>query len=156
MALPRASGILLHPTSLPGRFGIGDLGDNAYRFADFLNAGGQSIWQVLPLGPTGDGHSPYACYSAFAGNTLLISPERLFEEGLLSETDLAALPSLSPERVDFAEADRTKKLVLQTAFANYHGLTSNELPAAFQTFADENAGWLDCIRRTCCDACSRR
>src|SRR5438445_122667 len=77
MRFPRASGILLHPTSLPGRFGIGDLGDEAYRFADFLDAGGQSLWQVLPLGPTGYGDSPYAGYSAFAGNALLISPERL-------------------------------------------------------------------------------
>jgi len=83
MTFPRASGILLHPTSLPSRFGIGDLGDEAYRFADFLIAGGQSLWQVLPLGPTGYGDSPYACYSAFAGNTLLISPERLVEEGYL-------------------------------------------------------------------------
>jgi 4-alpha-glucanotransferase len=86
MTFPRASGILLHPTSLPGRFGIGDLGDQAYRFADFLVDSGQSVWQVLPLGPTGYGDSPYACYSAFAGNTLLISPEKLFEEGLLSIT----------------------------------------------------------------------
>ena len=70
MSTPRASGILLHPTSLPGRFGIGDLGDEAYRFADFLVASGQSLWQVLPLGPTSEGGSPYFSYSAFAGNTL--------------------------------------------------------------------------------------
>ena len=77
MSFPRASGILLHPTSLPGPFGIGDLGPAAYEFADFLVKAGQSLWQVLPLGPTGYGDSPYACYSAFAGNTLLISPEQL-------------------------------------------------------------------------------
>jgi 4-alpha-glucanotransferase len=81
MNFPRASGILLHPTSLPGRFGVGDLGPEAYKFADFLVTAGQSLWQVLPLGPTGYGDSPYACYSAFAGNTLLISPERLVDEG---------------------------------------------------------------------------
>ena len=80
MTFPRASGILLHPTSLPGPFGIGDLGDEAYAFADFLVASGQSLWQVLPLGPTGFGGSPYASYSAFAGNTLLISREKLFED----------------------------------------------------------------------------
>src|SRR6266545_5569188 len=102
MTFPRASGILLHPTSLPGRFGIGDLGDEAYRFADFLIASGQSLWQVLPLGPTGYGDSPYACYSAFAGNTLLISPERLFKERLISKSDLASLPSFPNGKVDFA------------------------------------------------------
>src|SRR5215216_426979 len=71
----RLSGILLHPTSLPGPYGIGDLGPEAYKFVDFLVASGQSLWQVLPLGPTGYGDSPYACYSAFAGNTLLVSTE---------------------------------------------------------------------------------
>src|ERR1700730_6684460 len=79
MSFPRASGILLHPTSLPGSFGIGDLGDEAYAFVDFLAASGQSLWQVLPLGPTGYGDSPYQCFSAFAGNTLLISPRRLVQ-----------------------------------------------------------------------------
>src|SRR5260370_9390032 len=101
MSFPRASGILLHPTSLPGRFGIGDLGDQAYRFADFLGASGQSLWQVLPLGPTGYGDSPYACYSAFAGNTLLISPDRLFEEGLLTKKDLEEIPPRASDRADF-------------------------------------------------------
>ena len=81
--IQRTSGILLHPTSLPGPYGIGDLGPAAYKFIDFLVAAGQSLWQVLPLGPTGYGDSPYACYSAFAGNTLLVSPERLITEGLL-------------------------------------------------------------------------
>src|SRR5688572_33444502 len=88
MSFPRASGILLHPTSLPGPFGIGDLGVEAYRFADFLVASGQSLWQVLPLGPTDEGGSPYSAYSAFAGNTLLISPDKLVEDGLLEESDL--------------------------------------------------------------------
>src|SRR5688572_26194345 len=88
MNFPRSSGILLHPTSLPGPFGIGDLGPEAYAFADFLRDSDQSLWQVLPLGPTGYGDSPYACYSAFAGNTLLISPEQLFTEGLLLRAEL--------------------------------------------------------------------
>src|SRR5467141_596348 len=99
MTFPRASGILLHPTSLPGRFGIGDLGVEAYRFADFLVVSGQSLWQVLPLGPTGYGDSPYACYSAFAGNTLLISPDQLITDGLLS--NVAAAPEFADDRVDF-------------------------------------------------------
>ena len=81
MTFPRASGVLLHPTSLPGPFGIGDLGPEAYRFVKFLSDSGQRLWQVLPLGPTGYGDSPYACYSAFAVNTLLISPEALVADG---------------------------------------------------------------------------
>src|SRR5947209_456023 len=106
MRFPRASGILLHPTSLPGRFGIGDLGDEAYRFADFLVASGQSLWQVLPLGPTGYGDSPYSCYSAFAGNTLLISPEKLVTEGLLAQAELDEIPSLGSGPVDFTQIGR--------------------------------------------------
>src|SRR5436190_18811727 len=119
MTFPRSSGILLHPTSLPGKFGIGDLGDEAYRFADFLATSGQRLWQVLPLGPTGYGDSPYACYSAFAGNTLLVSPERLQKENLISESDLAALPSLPEGKVDFGAAHQRKDAILGKAFANY-------------------------------------
>ncbi|MEK7848397.1 MAG: 4-alpha-glucanotransferase, partial [Chloroflexota bacterium] len=89
MGLPRASGILLHPTSLPGRFGVGDLGRDAYRFADFLAETGQGLWQVLPLSPTGYGNSPYRSSSAFAGNPLTISLEALVDEGLLDAADLA-------------------------------------------------------------------
>src|SRR5438128_4565266 len=111
MSFPRSSGILLHPTSLPGRFGVGDLGAEAYRFADFLVASGQSLWQVLPLGPTGYGDSPYACYSAFAGNTLLISPERLFEAGLLAKNDLDAIPSLSAKQVEFERVHQSKDII---------------------------------------------
>src|ERR1044071_4797094 len=103
-SFPRASGILLHPTSLPGSFGIGDLGDPAHAFVDFLAASGQSLWQVLPLGPTGFGDSPYQCFSAFAGNTLLVSPERLVGEGLLSPEDLARAPSFLEEKLDFGRA----------------------------------------------------
>ncbi len=143
MTFPRASGILLHPTSLPSCFGIGALGDEAYRFADFLAASGQSLWQVLPLGPTGYGDSPYACYSAFAGNTLLISPERLFEEGLLAKSDLDELPSLPTERVDFEGVHKTKEIVLGKAFARYQRTTDTELRSAFETFAEQNASWLD-------------
>src|SRR4028119_655870 len=100
----RSSGVLLHPTSLPGRYGVGDLGAEAYRFIDFLAASGQTLWQVLPLGPTGYGDSPYQSFSAFAGNTLLVSPERLVAEGLLDERDLDGAPSLPPDRVDFGPA----------------------------------------------------
>src|SRR5215475_3798840 len=85
----RSSGLLLHPTSLPGRYGIGDLGDYAYRFADYLEECGQRLWQVLPLGPTSYGDSPYQSLSAFAGNPLLISLDKLLEEGWLTRDDLA-------------------------------------------------------------------
>jgi len=143
MTFPRASGILLHPTSLPGPHGIGDLGDAAYRFADFLHASGQTLWQVLPLGPTGYGDSPYACYSAFAGNTLLISAERLHTASLLSEPELAALPSLPEGRVDFGAAYQSKQQIHATAFANFQRNAGGELGSAFETFAEQNASWLD-------------
>jgi 4-alpha-glucanotransferase len=143
MNFPRASGILLHPTSLPSRFGIGDLGDEAYRFADFLAASGQSLWQVLPLGPTGYGDSPYACYSAFAGNTLLISPEKLFEEGLLAKSDLDEIPSLPTERVDFDRVQQGRDSILSKAFANYQRSTDTELRSAFESFVAQNTSWLD-------------
>lgn len=143
MTFPRTGGILLHPTSLPGPFGIGDLGDEAYRFADFLAASGQSLWQILPLGPTGYGDSPYACYSAFAGNTLLISPERLFEDGLLAKSDLDEIPLLPTERVDFEQVHKTREIVLGKAFAQYQRATDTELRSAFGTFAQQNASWLD-------------
>jgi 4-alpha-glucanotransferase len=143
MTFPRASGILLHLTSLPGRFGIGDLGHHAYRFADFLVAGGQSLWQVLPLGPTGYGDSPYACYSAFAGNTLLISPEKLFEEGLLTRTDLDEIPSWPAARIDFDQVHKTKDLILDKAFAHYQRTNDAEFSDEFETFAEQSASWLD-------------
>jgi 4-alpha-glucanotransferase len=143
MNFPRASGILLHPTSLPGPFGIGDLGGEAYRFADFLAATGQSLWQILPLGPTGYGDSPYACYSAFAGNTLLTSPEQLLAEGLLAKNDLSEIPSLRPDRVDFERAHQLKEILLGKAYEHYQSTTDTELRSAFATFAEQNASWLD-------------
>jgi 4-alpha-glucanotransferase len=143
MSFPRASGLLLHPTSLPGRFGIGDLGDNAYHFADFLVASGQSLWQVLPLGPTGHGGSPYACYSAFAGNTLLISPETLFEEGLLTITELDEIPSLPSDRIDFEQVHKSKDAFLHLAFAHFQRIRDPELRGEFAIFTEQNAAWLD-------------
>jgi 4-alpha-glucanotransferase len=143
MKFPRASGILLHPTSLPGRFGIGDFGEEAYRFADFLVASAQSLWQILPLGPPDHGGSPYSSYSAFAGNTRLISPEKLFEEGLLTRDDLDAAPSLPTERVDFAQAGKIKDAFLEKAFARFQASGNAELCIKFEEFAARNASWLD-------------
>jgi 4-alpha-glucanotransferase len=143
MILPRSSGILLHPTSLPGPFGIGDLGPAAYAFADFLEASGQSLWQVLPLGPTGYGDSPYACYSAFAGNTLLISPEQLLADGLLSRSDLPSPTSPATERVDFARVHALKEDLLRRAYESYKRTTDTLLRSAFETFAQQHADWLE-------------
>lgn len=95
----RASGILLHPTSLPSPYGIGDLGGSAYRFVDFLQQSGQRVWQILPLGPAGAGNSPYLAYSALAGNPLLISPEILHGEGLLTEGELAEVKQVFPKKI---------------------------------------------------------
>jgi 4-alpha-glucanotransferase len=143
MNFPRSSGILLHPTSLPGPFGIGDLGPAAYAFADFLVKSSQNLWQMLPLGPTGYGNSPYACYSAFAGNSLLISPEQLIAEGLLSSSDLPAAVSISGERANFERAHQIKEVLLRKAFQNYKQSTNDSLREEFGEFTRSSAGWLN-------------
>ena len=144
MNFPRASGVLLHPTSLPGPFGVGDLGPEAYRFIKFLIDAGQSLWQVLPLGPTGYGDSPYACYSAFAGSTLLISPEQLVADGLLDRSDLQGKSSGStPDRIDFTEAHIIKETLLRKAYQSYTKTTDTHLRSAFETFAQKHAHWLE-------------
>src|SRR2546421_53487 len=112
----RRSGVLLHPTSLPSRFGIGDLGPAAYDFLDYLRKARQSLWQVLPLGPTGFGDSPYSSPSAFAGNPLLIALDPLIADGLLSEDDVADLARFPTDRVDFGALMPLKRRALETAF----------------------------------------
>jgi 4-alpha-glucanotransferase len=139
----RSSGILLHPTSLPGRFGIGDLGHEAYRFADFLHSAKQSVWQVLPLGPTGYGDSPYQVFSAFAGNPLLISLELLAEEGLLSSQDLSDSPSLSETKVDYGAVIQFKFPLLRKAFEQFQTIASGATQSAFQEFCQHQVSWLD-------------
>ncbi len=136
----RRSGVLLHPTSFPGAYGVGDLGPEAYRFVDFLVAAGQTLWQVLPLGPTGYGDSPYACYSAFAGNALLVSPERLLAEGLLDEP---ASTTASTTRIDFGNAHALKDQILRRAYECYQKSTDTALRSAFETFAQQQAPWLE-------------
>ena len=143
MNFPRASGILLHPTSLPGGFGVGDFGPEAYKFVDFLVSAGQSLWQVLPLGPTGYGDSPYACYSAFAGNTLLISPERLVDDGLLDPSDLKTPLAPASDRVEYGQVHQTKEELLRHAYQNYTKTTDTKLRSAFETFAQREAHWLE-------------
>src|SRR3989475_4625379 len=119
MRFPRCSGILLHPTSLSGGYGIGDLGNEAYRFVDFLVAAKQSLWQVLPLGPTGYGDSPYQCFSAFAGNPMLISLAELVGDGWLAAGDLGRIPEFPRDRVDYGPAIEFKNALLWKAYDNF-------------------------------------
>ncbi|HEY6571688.1 MAG TPA: 4-alpha-glucanotransferase, partial [Candidatus Eisenbacteria bacterium] len=112
----RRAGILLHPTSLPGRHGVGDVGPEAIRFLDWAKAAGFSVWQVLPLGPTGLANSPYAALSVFAGAPLLISPERLMESRLLPPAALEVVPGFPDERVDFETALAWKERLLRRAW----------------------------------------
>ena len=133
----------MHPTSLPGPFGIGDLGDEAYRFADFLKKSDQALWQVLPLGPTGYGDSPYACYSAFAGNTLLISPERLLRQGFLTDSDLADAPALPDQRIDFAAVHSFKEALLTTAYRRFKQTHDPDTDADFRSFCAKESDWLN-------------
>jgi 4-alpha-glucanotransferase len=143
MTFPRASGILLHPTSLPGRYGIGDLDDEAYEFVDFLEGADQSYWQILPIGPTGYGDSPYQCFSAFAGNTLLVSPAKLVEDGLISDVDCEGSPDRSPHKVDFGGVYNWKNKILAKAYDGFHRVTSVNLRDKFETFCREHHYWLD-------------
>jgi 4-alpha-glucanotransferase len=142
MAFARAGGILLHPTSLPSRGGIGDLGPAAYEFADFLAAAKQALWQVLPLGPLGYGHSPYSSTSAFAGNPLLISLERLADHGWLDRGQIAELPA-TVSGVDYDVLFRRKMPLLFEAARNFVKSATGNARNRFEQFCSENAWWLD-------------
>jgi 4-alpha-glucanotransferase len=139
----RASGILLHPTSLPGPHGIGDLGASAYRFLDQLAAARQSLWQVLPLGPTGYGDSPYACFSSFAGNPLLVSLDGLREWGVLSSADLGLVPHFPAARVDYGAVMSWKLPLLRKAAALFLKDIRGELRDGYEEFQRREAWWLD-------------
>jgi 4-alpha-glucanotransferase len=157
MKFERSGGILLHPTSLPGPYGIGDLGPPAYRFVDWLAPMGCKLWQVLPLGPTGYGDSPYQCFSAFAGNPYLISIDFLLEDGLLTQDDLKDKPDFPASRVDFGWIIPWKLNLLGRAFSRFaqhaeRNLSSHvgakrtqleTLHIDFTSFCAENASWLD-------------
>jgi 4-alpha-glucanotransferase len=140
--IERRSGILLHVTSLPSPYGIGDLGPGAYRFADFLEASGQRLWQVLPLSPTDpiEGNSPYSSRSAFAGNPLMISPDLLVDEGLLARDELPAPPASSADRVDYAAVIDYKRRLLDEAYKRFaeHGERQE-----FEGFRFKNGHWLE-------------
>lgn len=139
---PRASGILLHPTSLHGRYGIGELGHEAIEFIDFLHAAGQKIWQVLPLNPTGYGDSPYQCFSAFAGNPLLISLDLLAENGLLDRGELDRAPQFCDGCVDFGSVIPYKRERLRAAAETFFRNASAVQRAELDTFRAAHKCWL--------------
>lgn len=143
MRFPRSAGILLHPTSLPGGFGIGEVGPRAYEFVDLLVEGGQSLWQILPLGPTGYGDSPYACFSALAGNPMLIDLAQLADEGDVDRRDLAEAPDLPEEKVDFGAVISFKTEMLQRAARAFRESEYGDRRAAFNYFCEENSDWLE-------------
>lgn len=134
---PRKAGVLLHPTSLPGEYGIGDLGKTAYDFVDWLESAGQSVWQVLPLNPVGYGASPYQSPSVFAGNTMLISPEKLVEDGLLTKENIVLDYESEVNCVDFVKVQAYKEKILKKAFAKF-------VPDAdYADFCERQIYWLE-------------
>ncbi len=139
----RKSGILLHPTSLPGDWGIGDLGKSAYRFVDFLVDSGQHLWQILPLGPPGCGHSPYQSFSSMAGNPLLISLQALVEQDLLSPEDLRLRPDFPESTVDFASVIPSKLRLIRKAAASFFEREAHPLREDFLEFCSQAQSWLD-------------
>src|SRR5258708_6833424 len=142
MSFPRASGILLHPTSLPSRGGIGDFGPSAYAFADFLASARQGLWQVLPLGPLGYGASPYSSTSAFAGNPLLISLERLADRGWIDHARVDALAD-GVEPVDYPAVFRRKLPLLFEAASNFVQSAAPNARSRNENFCGQNQWWLD-------------
>ena len=143
MAFSRSSGILLHPTSHPGRYGIGELGREAYQFIDFLAQSGQKLWQILPLGPTGYGNSPYMSFSAIAGNHLLISLDLLREKNLLSDADFEDIPDFPLDQVDFERLIAWKIPLLRKAASNFVKGSDTILYKQFAGFCAGNADWLE-------------
>jgi 4-alpha-glucanotransferase len=139
----RASGILLHPTSLPSRFGIGDFGKAAYNFVDFLAENYQQIWQILPLGPTSNDRSPYSSYSSVAGNPLLIDLEQLVDERFLSKKDLLELPSFSVEKVDYQKVVASKIPLLELAYENFLIKATTSQQQKFEEFCARQSYWLN-------------
>ena len=145
MIIPkRSSGILLHITSLPSPYGIGDLGTEAYKFADLLAEAGQRYWQILPLNPTelGSGNSPYSSHSAFAGNPLLISPDLLVEDGLLTQKDIKPTTTFNDKKVEFEKVSEYKKQILQKAYENFKAGEGSKLKQEFARFQEEHQAWL--------------
>jgi 4-alpha-glucanotransferase len=142
---PRHAGVLLHPTSLPGHYGIGDLGDELIAFLDWAASAGMQLWQVLPLNPPGYGYSPYGCLSSFAGNPLLISPQRLLQDGLLNDDDVADVPPFPADHVDFDTVVPYKFSLLRIAWQRFQESAADDLRGSLEAFAaaPEQREWLD-------------
>lgn len=138
----RRSGLLLHPTSFPNPYGIGDLGSSAYTFIDFLEKSGQKLWQVLPLGPTGYGDSPYQAFSSFAGQPLIISPEKLISRGLLIQEDLIDMPIWDDTKVDYGPVITFKFNLLRKAFSRFQISENENLKNEYDLFCRNEASWL--------------
>jgi len=143
MARARCSGILLHPTSLPGPHGIGDLGPEAYRWVDWLAGSGCAYWQTLPLGPTGYGDSPYFCFSAFAGNPYLVSPDLLTADGFLAPADTTGAPAFPGGRVDFGMVIPWKLGLLDQAFDRFRMNPPEGSVSGYHAFRRAESAWLD-------------
>lgn len=141
MIFERSSGILLHPTSLPSPYGIGTLGKEAYAFIDFLKNSSQKLWQTFPLGPTGYGDSPYQCFSAFAGNPLLIDLDILIEEGLLSDNDIT-LPDFQENKIDYGKLIDFKIPLLKKSYENFCHKNNAFQINDFEIFNNKNHFWL--------------
>lgn len=144
-SIPRSSGILLHPTSLPGRFGIGELGQEAHRWLESLHRMGQQLWQILPLGPTGFGNSPYQSLSSFAGNPMLISFDSLIYDGVLKPKDLQMVPAFPEHKTDFEAAEEVRMAFLKLAAQRFVKQCDSSplLRRAFDVFCDQEGDWLD-------------
>ena len=144
MMFMRSSGILLHISSLPDKYGIGTLGAEARRFVDFLVKSGQTYWQILPIGPTGFGDSPYQSYSAYAGNPLLIDLQTLIDEGLISadDHDLQVIEK-KQKFADYAQLDSFKQIVLKKACKNFFETSSEKRLEHFKLFCNQNNFWLE-------------
>ena len=138
--MQRESGLLVHPTSFPSPYGIGDLGEGAYEFIDFMYAAKQQLWQVLPLGPTGYGDSPYQSFSTFAGNHYLISPKLMCEEGYLTPEDIEHIPDFDPKAVDYGPVIEYKMGLYRTAFGRFKAKAP---PKAYAKFCRDNKKWLN-------------
>ena len=143
MKFKRSSGILLHPTSLPGPYGIGDIGSTAHRWIDFLSKSGCGLWQILPLGPTGYGDSPYQCFSSFAGNPYLISPDALLKDDLLHPDDLIDRHSFPNDHVNFGEVIPWKLGVLDRSFIRYQQSHSDLFQTEMEEFRIKHSAWLE-------------
>ena len=144
MEFKRSSGILIHPTSFPGRFGSGDLGPQAYAFIDFLAKSEIGLWEVLPLGPTGYGDSPYQSFSAFAGNPYLVSPELLVQDGLLDEEDISNPPVFPLTKIKFNQVNEFKDRLFALAFNNFNKRSLNDpLRSEFEGFCESQKKWLE-------------